>query len=728
MYSEHQRKPDDVEKHIPAELQHMTDEEIQVGFQSSQACQRCLRYFHPELTGPSPDRHKVVTIADTPHPILHHNPDNLADGVKQDCWWCIRVFWAIQKLYGPMTIEHLLRTYPAFHSFSSGLDGWNRGNATCFLTWRMTESPMRDSMWFGRKDWARSPRGVYFKPDSTNMDPFEYLPRWMYRLGELGGNTGSQRTMEYIGAQIRKCMETHQGCRVSSKPTWYPRRLLQILSSNDQTAVTGFRLVETKETATHGPYATLSYCWGGKPNLTLTLANYQEYCITGMPACVIPQLFLDAAFVALKVGAGYIWIDSLCIIQDSKDDWIRESATMHNVYQYGLCNIMAASAGHSGEPLFNRRDVRLITPCIIPGPESGNMSTYVQGLEEINEEASWFENLGAEPLYRRGWVLQERLLSTRSAIFTRQNVYFQCPYGITREVHPEHSSTEPSLEFSDQRMIPSKFTPETCFETWRLIVNAYSKTELSFATDTLYALAGLAERVKELSGSQYLHGLWEADLAKGLAWWDETHERRHGFDAPSWSWACVQKPHYFDFSQSDAIPRTWVTPADGTLGLRGPMFSISTGSPSSPFDADMVQKEIMRRLEGAADRWDATAQFDAPENEEEGKTVPGDLLCVLLTKSHCRAEYMGILLAIVSVSNPTRSYRRIGFFRIDLSYNGVPSHVDTNAFWAPEITKRGRDFLDDCYGRLLDTLKSQPEDAHGLTCDGMTDEQTIFLV
>ncbi|KAK2043833.1 HET-domain-containing protein, partial [Colletotrichum somersetense] len=106
----------------------------------------------------------------------------------------------------------------------------------------------------------------------------------------------------------------------------------QILSSSDRTTVTGLCLVETEETATHGPYATLSYCWGSKPNLTLTLANYEEYRIMGMSAFVIPQLFLDAAFVALKIGAGYIWIDSLCIIQDSKDDWIRESVTMHNVY------------------------------------------------------------------------------------------------------------------------------------------------------------------------------------------------------------------------------------------------------------------------------------------------------------------------------------------------------------------------------------------------------------
>ncbi|KAK1977910.1 tol protein [Colletotrichum cereale] len=401
---------------------------------------------------------------------------------------------------------------------------------------------------------------------------------------------------------------------------------------------------------------------------------------------------------------------------------------MHNVYQYGLCNIMAASAGHSGDSLFNRRDVRLITPCIIPGADSGKMSTYVQGLDEINEESSWFDQLDAEPLYRRGWVLQERLLSTRSAIFTRQNVYFQCTYGITREVHPDISSTEQAFEFSDSRMIPSRFTPETCFETWRMIIMAYAKTNLSFATDTLYALAGLAERIKQLSGSRYLHGLWEADLAKCLVWWDETHERRDGFEAPSWSWACVRKPHYFDFTQSDAIPRAWGTMADGTLGLQGPMFSISTESPSSPFDADMVQKEIMQRVEGLADRCDAVVQFDGPETEREEKPVPGGLLCVLLTKSHCRPEYMGILVAPVSVSNTTRSYRRIGFYRLDLSYKGVPSYVETSVGWAPEIKKRGREFLDECYGRLLETLRTQLKDARSLSCNGATEEQTILLV
>ncbi|KAK1977909.1 hypothetical protein LZ30DRAFT_634224, partial [Colletotrichum cereale] len=313
MKDQHQPQLDGVEKHIPAEMQDMSDEEIQVEFRPSQACQRCLRYFHPELTSPSPDRHAEAVIADMPHKILHQGPDQLADGVKQGCWWCNRVFLGIQKSYGPMTMEHLLRTYPAFHSFSRGLEDWNAGSATCSLTWRMTEGALRDLVWLGRKDWERSPRGICFKPDSTHSgDPFEYLPRWMYHLGGLDDKTGSQRTMDYIGAQIRKCIETHENCRVSSKPAWYPRRLLQILPSGDQaTIITGLRLVETEETATIGPYATLSYCWGGKPNLTLTLANREEYRTTGMPAFVIPQLFLDAAFVALKIGVGYIWIDSL---------------------------------------------------------------------------------------------------------------------------------------------------------------------------------------------------------------------------------------------------------------------------------------------------------------------------------------------------------------------------------------------------------------------------------
>ncbi|KAK2043834.1 hypothetical protein LZ31DRAFT_620525 [Colletotrichum somersetense] len=337
---------------------------------------------------------------------------------------------------------------------------------------------------------------------------------------------------------------------------------------------------------------------------------------------------------------------------------------------------MAASAGHSGEPLFNGRDVRPMTPCIIPGADSGNMSTNGQGQGEIDEEGPWFEQLGAEPLYRRGW----------------------CPYGISREVHPSNSSADLSSGFSDPRMIPSKFTPETCFETWRLIVNAYAKTNLSFATETFYALAGLAERIKQLSESKYLHGLWEADLAKCLAWWDETHERRYGFDAPS------------------------------TLGPQGPIFSVSTGPLGRPLDADMVQQEIMRRVEGVADRCDAVAQFDGPETEREEKSVPGNLLCVLLTSSHCRPEYMGVLLASVSVSNTKELYRRIGFFQLDSSYNGAPSHVETNVGWAPEITKRGREFLNECYGRLLQTLESQSKDPSGLPCDGTTDERTTFLI
>ncbi|KAK1960833.1 hypothetical protein LY78DRAFT_723810 [Colletotrichum sublineola] len=142
----------------------------------------------------------------------------------------------------------------------------------------------------------------------------------------------------------------------------------------------------------------------------------------------------------------------------------------------------------------------------------------------------------------------------------------------------------------------------------------------------------------------------------------------------------------------------------------------------------MVQKEIMRRVEGVADRCDAVAQFDGPESERRKKPVPGDFLCVLLTRSHCKHEYVGILLAPAIESNTTRSYHRIGFFRLDLSYNGTPSHAGTNAGWAPEITKRGSEFFDEGYGRLLETLNRQPEDARGFSLAGVTDKQTMFLV
>jgi hypothetical protein len=72
-----------------------------------------------------------------------------------------------------------------------------------------------------------------------------------------------------------------------------------------------------------------------------TLASRYEAMKSGIPVWELSMNFADTVAVARKLGLRYIWIDSLCIIQDSPSDWDREAATMHEVYKYAEVTIAA---------------------------------------------------------------------------------------------------------------------------------------------------------------------------------------------------------------------------------------------------------------------------------------------------------------------------------------------------------------------------------------------------
>src|SRR4051812_37841505 len=100
----------------------------------------------------------------------------------------------------------------------------------------------------------------------------------------------------------------------------------------------------------------------------------------------------------------YIWIDSLCIIQDSLEDWQHESATMDQVYRYAVCTVSADRAKDSSEGLFFRG--LCLRPARVKVPGHG---TFWLEKETIN----WLEEFSVNPIAQRAWTLQERILSPR---------------------------------------------------------------------------------------------------------------------------------------------------------------------------------------------------------------------------------------------------------------------------------------------------------------------------
>jgi hypothetical protein len=46
----------------------------------------------------------------------------------------------------------------------------------------------------------------------------------------------------------------------------------------------------------------------------------------------MPATFFDATIITRELGYRYLWIDSLCIVQDFLEDWEAESQNMGNIY------------------------------------------------------------------------------------------------------------------------------------------------------------------------------------------------------------------------------------------------------------------------------------------------------------------------------------------------------------------------------------------------------------
>jgi hypothetical protein len=265
----------------------------------------------------------------------------------------------------------------------------------------------------------------------------------------------------------------------------------------------------------------------------------------------LPITFQHAIAITKRLGIRYIWIDSLCIIQDSEDDWRRESSTMNQVYQFGYCNIAAAAASNSSEGCFFKRSPIAIEPLIfeldrdIPDLSPGHY--FLRCME------TWRQDLQDAPLSKRGWVVQERMLAQRVLYFTQRQIYFECRNSTLSEMN---SSIPRSVSFFLAREVFLRFDKEKSQQrhanAWQIIVEYYSACALTREEDKLVAIAGVAKEVQRLTGWKYLAGIWEQNLIFDLLWFSQGRYNRlreaNPYLAPSWTWASARGKVTFNYN------------------------------------------------------------------------------------------------------------------------------------------------------------------------------------
>jgi hypothetical protein len=295
-------------------------------------------------------------------------------------------------------------------------------------------------------------------------------------------------------------------------------------------------------TSTRIRYAALSYCWGSSLEATYrTTSQNLEARKAGFSDAELPKTIRDAIVVTRRLGIGFLWVDALCILQgddsDAKDDWAKESAKMRSVYGGALLTIAASSGPSASSGIFDLSR---------PQPNRSAVGTTFVSRNRSFPSGSVFlsqpEALKArhEPLYQRGWTLQERILSPRILFFTRGQSLWECESTIL-------SQSGNKMESLSSLRLPNHCSLHILQKRWKEIVMDYSCRNLSFPKDKLPALSGLARAYNaRRPNDRYLAGLWGLSLCDDLLWKRHGTGYGHGlsavppdYRAPSWSWASV---------------------------------------------------------------------------------------------------------------------------------------------------------------------------------------------
>ncbi|KAH8723185.1 heterokaryon incompatibility protein-domain-containing protein [Phaeosphaeriaceae sp. PMI808] len=408
---------------------------------------------------------------------------------------------------------------------------------------------------------------------------------------------------------IKDCLSSHSRCR-QPRPTTLPKRVLDLLLGPDSKSVVlhNSEWNNDEQKYEHGEYVALSHIWGLGQGLKTTKGNLESH-LKGIAWSNLPKAFQEAVALTRALGIRYLWIDSLCLIQDDDQAKLEESVRMDEIFGNAFLTIAATSATDSGsQPLFSPKP----QPFKIQATDNkGHLSkVYVREqpshysfkapFDEGSHMNEWEVpfNMSEEanlhtPLLKRAWAYVERLLSPRVLHFTKSEMILECREGYNCECG---RITDPSFDSRTTDSIKQEFgcliseanhRPQTngngnqtdrridnmtsqlagtsianaspdflrkreeASQLWSYVVTEFTARHMTY-DERLIAIAGVAKALLPTMHSGYIAGQWTFSTLS-LLWYphDSTKCRRpkpmEGQNIPSWSWAsCEGSPIFFD--------------------------------------------------------------------------------------------------------------------------------------------------------------------------------------
>ncbi|KAF5601695.1 het-domain protein [Fusarium subglutinans] len=346
----------------------------------------------------------------------------------------------------------------------------------------------------------------------------------------------SVNCMAIVESWMRECVQNHSLCQPDGEEP-LPKRVVDVGPQDASRAPALY--VSQGEIE---PYAALSHCWG-KSNLlrttTATLASRTQ----GIKWSELSTTFQEAILVTRDLGLRYLWIDSLCIVQDDAADWQRAS---HENGRY-LC----LSSRHYFSYWLVRRIGWLVE-------NTGNMELW--GVSawigdkyfarvELEKEAFTKGTVEARdgslgyPLLTRAWCFQERILSARVLHYTPGGIFYECRTGSRCETR---LGSEPSLKdvYAHELQKSKTGVLEDRLRAWGTMLEDYTTKMFTFQIDTLPVLSSVARQFAGEGMGRYLAGLWEEGLISSLLW-ESRLDADPDFGASRGNAIDLSRPGYF---------------------------------------------------------------------------------------------------------------------------------------------------------------------------------------
>ena len=400
----------------------------------------------------------------------------------------------------------------------------------------------------------------------------------------------------------------------------------------------------------------------------------------GFATSVMPQTLQDAATVAYELGIPYLWIDSLCIIQDSDEDKLLEISNMGSVYAMAFLTISATNANHAYEGFLqnpNEQGKIVELPYLCPNDTVGTI--YLR-------PAGWFR-MRSEPLNQRAWAFQERLLSPRLLNYTSLHVSWKCRTAkhdrVDSEGHDFDGSKYADRVSSIMNLVHGQsqlaLQEEEILEIWGWVLEEFTWRSLTVKTDRLPAIAGIAAYFQGALGDEYYGGLWRRHLPRSLLWIGSRHayseDTKYGrpiarLSAPSWSWAAtdrlVSSKHMWNYADCDWTLQvmdcrvTLALPGDPFASVTGGVLTVKARLGLAQFHGYIFQSMRGVILNGAC-------AFVMPDDAEEWeRSTQQGVLCmeVLREKDASKAVWQSFGLCLTRQADG--NYKRIGCFEENL--------------------------------------------------------------